>query len=139
MLGLFIFIGRYCLGKNNPEFVGRDRGIQECLACLSSLEEIVWENLNPEFTGKDRGVQECLARLSSLEEIVSKKKNTQSVGEKTIKKNKKQKMGICGKNPAQCLLGRIGRSKSAWSRSGYLYFSSRTLTKSISPSRSCFG
>ena len=136
MLGLFIFIGRYCLGKNNPEFVGRDRGIQECLACLSSLEEIVWENLNPEFTGKDRGVQECLARLSSLEEIVSKKKNPMCRGKK-IKKNKKQKMGICGKNPAQCLLGRIGRSKSAWS--GYLYFSSRTLTKSISPSRSCFG
>ena len=135
MLGLFIFIGRYCLGKNNPEFVGRDRGIQECLACLSSLEEIVWENLNPEFTGKDRGVQECLARLSSLEEIVSKKK-TQCVGGIFFKKTKR-KMGICGKNPAQCLLGRIGRSKSAWS--GYLYFSSRTLTKSISPSRSCFG
>jgi len=102
----------------------------------SSLEEVVWKFLNSVFTGKDRGVQECLARLSSLEEIVSKKK-TQSVGEKKFKKNKKQKMGICGKNPAQCLLGRIGRSKSAWS--GYLYFSSRTLTKSISPSRSCFG
>ena len=139
MLGLFIFIGRYCLGKNNPEFVGRDRGIQECLACLSSLEEIVWENLNPEFTGKDRGVQECLARLSSLEEIVSKKKNPMCWGKKfkKNKKTKKQKMEICGKNPAQCLLGRIGRSKSAWS--GYLYFSSRTLTKSISPSRSYFG
>ena len=92
MLGLFIFIGRYCLGKNNPEFVGRDRGIQECLACLSSLEEIVWENLNPEFTGKDRGVQECLARLSSLEEIVSQEKNPKVLG-KTIKNNKKQKMG----------------------------------------------
>jgi len=87
VLGLFIFIGRYCLGKNNPEFVGRDRGIQECLACLSSLEEIVWENLNPEFTGKDRGVQECLARLSSLEEIVSKKKNPMN-WEKKFKKKK---------------------------------------------------
>ena len=90
MLGLFIFIGRYCLGKNNPEFVGRDRGIQECLACLSSLEEIVWENLNPVFAGKDRGVQECLARLSSLEEIDSKKK-TQCVGEIFLKKTKKTK------------------------------------------------
>ena len=138
MLGLFIFSGRYCLGKFNPEFVGRDRGIQECLESLSSLEEIVrvCENLNPVFTSKDRGVQECLARLSSLEEIVSQKKNPMCWGKK-IKKTKKQKMRICGKNPAQCLLGRIGRSKSAWS--GYLYFSSRTLTTSISPSRSCFG
>ena len=88
MLGLFISIGRYCLGKINPEFVGRDRGIQECLACLSSLEEIVrvWENLNPVFTSKDRGVQECLARLSSLEEIVSKKKNPMCWGKKIKKK-----------------------------------------------------
>jgi len=48
----------------------------------SSLEEVVWKFLNSVFTGKDRGVQECLARLSSLEEIVSQEKNPNVLGEK---------------------------------------------------------
>ena len=58
------------LGKITQWVFGKDREIQECLAWVFSLEEIVWENLNPVFVGKDREIQECLAWLSSLAEIV---------------------------------------------------------------------